>query len=917
MVNILIVDDDLDFRLVMKGFLEKEDYVCTLAASAAEARQAMDERSFELMVLDVKMPGESGIDFLNAVHPSIQDTAVVVISGIDDPELAEAALELGAYGYLIKPVGRNEVLITVANALRRRELEIAGRRYRQRLEDLTAQQAAELAESEDRFRRLVETMTEGLGVMDENGRLSYVNERLCEMLGYSSEELLGRQIPDLLDEVEKKKWEREIEKRRHGKETRYEIAWLTKGGGRLHTLVSGKPIIDEEGRFKGSIGVITDLTEQRQRIKELSCLYSVAELCVQPDLSWPEIARRVIDLIPDAWPYEGVTGVRMVIDGQEFETDGFSPGEWALQAEIVIKNEPVGTFEVHYDRKRDDEAGGAFLEEERRLINTTAGLVGAAVEAQKAKATIAEREAEYHELIHNINSIILRIDPQGRITFINEYAQEFFGYSEEEIIGRPALGTITPERESTGRDLTELVRSITSDPGRHAFSENENIKKNGERVWVAWTNRAVMDEEGRLVEILSVGTDITPLKYAAEAVREREERLRMIMDTVTAGILIIDAETRTIVDANPAVLETLGASRDQVVGSVCHRNICPAREGECPILDRGESIVNMERTLLRLDGKEVPVLETCVPLMLEGRDHLLETFVDITERKIVESQLAQAHKLESIGQLAAGIAHEINTPIQYVGDNTRFLQEAFSDLGRVLEKYGELMAALKGGGVTAELIDAVEAVVEEVELDYLAEDIPQAIEQSLEGVERVASIVRAMKEFSHPGGEEKTAVDLNRTIQNTVTVARNEWKYVAEMELDLDPSLPPVPLLVGEFNQAVLNMIINAAHAIAEVVGDGSQEKGTITVSTRRQGDWVEVRISDTGPGIPEAIRNRVFDPFFTTKEVGKGTGQGLALARAVVVDKLGGELTFETEPGRGTDFIIRLPLESDSPEEA
>jgi signal transduction histidine kinase len=278
----------------------------------------------------------------------------------------------------------------------------------------------------------------------------------------------------------------------------------------------------------------------------------------------------------------------------------------------------------------------------------------------------------------------------------------------------------------------------------------------------------------------------------------------------------------------------------------------------------------------------------------------------------MEGQLAQSQKLESIGQLAAGIAHEINTPTQFVGDNTRFLQESFEDISKLLGRYGELLSAAESDGVSEELVREVRKAVEEADVEYLSEEIPKAIEQSLEGIERVSRIVRAMKEFSHPGVEEKTAVDLNKVIESTVTVSRNEWKYVSDLEMTLDSGLPLVPCLPGEFSQVVLNMIMNASHAIADVVGDGSGEKGKIRMSTSREGDSVEVRISDTGGGIPEGVRERVFDPFFTTKEVGKGTGQGLAISYDVVVNKHGGSISFESEEGKGTTFIIRLPIASE-----
>jgi signal transduction histidine kinase len=295
---------------------------------------------------------------------------------------------------------------------------------------------------------------------------------------------------------------------------------------------------------------------------------------------------------------------------------------------------------------------------------------------------------------------------------------------------------------------------------------------------------------------------------------------------------------------------------------------------------------------------------------------------DITERKraeqeraALEVQLRQAQKLEAIGQLAAGIAHEINTPTQYIGDNLHFVQDAIHDLSPVLGQLGRFLEATKQNAVTGQMVQELESSVRAADLDYLLAEVPRALEQSLDGVRRVAKIVQAMKEFSHPGSEKMTVVDLNRAIESTITVARNEWKYVADVVTDFDPVLPAVPCLPGEFNQVILNLLINAAHAIGDVVGRGERGKGSITVSTRHFDDQVEVRIRDTGTGIPEAARSRIFDPFFTTKPVGKGTGQGLAIARSVIVDKHGGSIDFETEMGKGTTFIIRLPLCRQPPE--
>jgi signal transduction histidine kinase len=203
----------------------------------------------------------------------------------------------------------------------------------------------------------------------------------------------------------------------------------------------------------------------------------------------------------------------------------------------------------------------------------------------------------------------------------------------------------------------------------------------------------------------------------------------------------------------------------------------------------------------------------------------------------------------------------------------------------------------------------IAALLEPVDLDYLREEVPKAIAQSLEGVERIAKIVAAMKEFSHPAVD-KAPHDLNRAIASTITVASNEWKYVADVTTDFDADLPLVPVMPGAFNQVILNILVNAAHAIGAVVAEAPATRGVIRVSTRKLANWVEIRIQDSGGGIPEGVRDRIFDPFFTTKEVGKGTGQGLAIAHDVIVKKHHGAINVESAVGVGTTFILRLPLE-------
>lgn len=280
---------------------------------------------------------------------------------------------------------------------------------------------------------------------------------------------------------------------------------------------------------------------------------------------------------------------------------------------------------------------------------------------------------------------------------------------------------------------------------------------------------------------------------------------------------------------------------------------------------------------------------------------------ELEARSNVESELRQALKLEAVGRLASGVAHEINTPVQFVSDSVQFARDAITDISTVLKKLEAVRDQVDAGGDASEL--AVEAAVaaEEVEIDYLKESVPKALDRALEGLNRVAAIVRSMKDFAKPDGREMRPADLTKAIESTLVVARNEYKYVADLETDLAP-LPPISCHVGELNQAILNIVLNAAEAVAKKVG-GTEQRGKIRVRARANDDAIVIVVEDSGPGIPSDIMDRVFDPFFTTKEPGRGAGQGLTVARAVIVDRHHGELTLESDPSFGTRCHVRLPL--------
>jgi signal transduction histidine kinase/HAMP domain-containing protein len=313
-------------------------------------------------------------------------------------------------------------------------------------------------------------------------------------------------------------------------------------------------------------------------------------------------------------------------------------------------------------------------------------------------------------------------------------------------------------------------------------------------------------------------------------------------------------------------------------------------------------------TFAQLNGRRTEVRWTGTCESVAGAKVLRGLMLDITEVRRLGRELTAAQKLESVGRLAAGVAHEINTPVQFVSDNVQFVRTSLPDIAAVIHAYRSLRQAVLSGGDVAAAASLAAAAEKTSDIDYVMENAPPAIESSIEGLGRIATIVRSMKEFAHPDQGEKKHVDLNQAIRSTLVIARNEYKYVAEVDTEFG-ELPAVPCYLGEINQVILNLLVNASHAIADVVKD-TGALGKIMIRTRLDGDAVEIAIGDTGTGIPESARDKIFDPFFTTKEVGKGTGQGLAIARSVIANKHGGTLRFETESGKGTTFFIRLPLD-------
>lgn len=387
------------------------------------------------------------------------------------------------------------------------------------------------------------------------------------------------------------------------------------------------------------------------------------------------------------------------------------------------------------------------------------------------------------------------------------------------------------------------------------------------------------------------------LYLAHEEIREKSVFLESILANMPSGIVVTD-ENSHITAQGGSTQRLTGLNEAQIIGMA----LSDLLVGE-PV---AASAAGEERQLRQSGGSTISVAVATSPIV-NGDDvdgHVI-VMTDLTERHELEMQLRHAQKLESVGQMAAGVAHEINTPIQFVGDSVTFLAEAITDTLELVGAYGELRKLAAGVPELAAKAAELEELEDEADLEFVTEEAPRSIERTREGVRRVAKIVAAMKQFSHPGGGALVEESLNDLIETTLTVSKHEYKYIAEVALDLR-EVPPVPCDRGDIGQVILNLVVNAAHAIE---AHGAASPGQIRISTIEIDGGVQLEVSDTGGGVPEEIRNRIFDPFFTTKAPGKGTGQGLSIARTLIVDKHKGRLELDVEDGIGSTFRVWLPV--------
>ena len=944
--RVLIISQDDVHAVKLDQILAAESIPSQVVKTPKTAAQILAEQALDLIILDADLSELTHDAQLisNAAKPlALRMQVILLVDNLDEDAL-KLAKRLAAVDILIKPIKYGDVGYRIANLLKLHAMQ----------RSLVLQNRALKS-----FSLAVEQNLASIVITDVTGNIEYVNHKFQEITGYSAEEVHGEN-PRILKSGRQnlafyqnlwetitsgKPWQGEFQNKKKTGELFWEsaiISPLKNKGGEIIQYVAVKEDITADKRLQVELFhkreterilnkiiqlslVENDLDKFLKSVHEiiktaidvgslalglisedqqaLNFIYSVDERSDNPLPRIPLDARdsmavRVVKKSKTIYK-QGADLAKLIQKGKGLLLDDI-PCAW-LGVPLLPDNGCKGLLMMQFY-----EEGQQFSKADIELFESISGQIHMVLERIMILQKIALSERRFRIISETANDAIGMMNSDGKFSFINQAGCQMFGYAEEELIGQSVHVMISPSRYAEQqKQAFEHFQHTGTGPAIGKTLELVGLRQDKSEFPIEMSLSSVKMADGW--NAIAIIRDITEKKKMTETMR----RLTGAIEQNEDSIIITDANG-TIEYVNPAFTVLTGFAADEVLDKnwteLQHIDDFGVYEQEIK-QHLSENIVwNKRRKSKRKDGSSFDEATRIAPILDSSGviRHIVLSRRDISQEMILEQQLRQSQKLESIGQLAAGIAHEINTPAQYVSDNIKFISDAYQDVGQVLAAYTAWDQTLLSD---TNILD----LKRKIDYGFLMEEIHGAIEQSREGISHISRIVKAIKEFSHPAADEKKLLDLNRAIETTITVARNEWKYVAEVTTQLDPELPMVECLPGEINQVILNIIINAAHAIGDVVDVETKQLGLISITSERVEDAVRISIKDTGSGIPLEAQPRIFDPFFTTKPVGKGTGQGLSLAHMSIVNKHDGRLYFETTAGVGTTFFIELPIQARS----
>jgi len=735
-------------------------------------------------------------------------------------------------------------------------------------QDISERKQAEerLRESEERYRSIVEYSHDGILIVDENYRFTYVNGELCRILGRSAKEIIGQDFRKFLDDESRELVADHYIRRQKGEDVsrRYEFNVVRKNGEKRRVEISSTVIKDSANNLK-TVTQLLDITERKQAEELFQTLFdrSPVGLFIVQDRKFKLINPQFLKLTGyEEDEFIGMDSLAFIL-----------PEDRNMVMENTIKM-LKGKLTLPFEFRVINKSGETrWIEQTITSIKYQArpAVLGYYMDISERKLVeqeLRKSEERYRMIFEQSPLGIMHFDQKGIIVDCNKKFVEIMGSSREKLIGFNMLKSLRDKKM-----LSAVERALSEGIG---YYEGDYLSVTGGKLTSmrAIYNR-IISEGGSFLGGVSLYEDITERKRAEEELRDSEERLKTILDSLQAGIVCINAETHTIVDANPAAIEMIGAPKDQIIGHVCHKYICPAEKGKCPITDLGQEVDNSERTLLTATGAEVPILKTATPILLSGQAHLLDIFIDITEKKKLEAQLQQAQKMEAVGTLAGGIAHDFNNILQAIFGYTQILLMGKEPSNPDYEKL-------------------------------------EAIEKS---AERASDLTKRLLIFSRKVESKLRPVDLNNEIEQVSQMLERTIPKMINIELHLSEDIKIINADPAQIEQIMMNLGVNARDAMPnggrlmfETENMILDEEYCKTHSGSKPGQYVKLSISDTGQGMDKETLRHIFEPFYTTKETGKGTGLGLAMVYGIVKSHSGYIMCY-SEPGEGTIFKIYFPI--------
>ena len=713
---------------------------------------------------------------------------------------------------------------------------------------------------EVKYRSLVANLNEGIWAINPDARTTFVNPRMAQMLGYQPEEMIGRHIYDFMDNKLVGDAKKNIDGRQVETREIKDFIFVSHDGRQVITTLRTAPILSPEGEYQGALATVTDVTGHKKTEDDLRSSDDRFRHIIESNVDGILIiddAGQVLFANPAAQNFLGKSHHNLV--GTNF---GFPVvRDKAAAIEIWDGQDGVRTAEMSTVRIKWN-GGQATLASLRDIS-----------QRKEIEAALQKSEEKYRLLADHTLDVIWAMNMELVFTYVNPAITQLTGHTPEEWIGSQLSEHCDNENFNIMVEVVAEALGGGPDFGAVIF-EAEMLRKDGSTFFVQIHGQVIYDETDTPIALQGITSDITEKKMAEKQLKASEERLRKLLDSLSACIVIIDPETRKILDLNPAAAKLTGLSREDAIGRSCRGLICPVREGPCPVSSQGQEVKNQEHTIITADDREVPVIKTVVPIDLDGREVFLETFSDISQLKELENQLHHAQKMEAVGRLAGGVAHDFNNILTTIIGTSKLI------LGDLTES------------------------------DPLTEDILEITTAA----ERAADLTRQLLTFSRKQMQELKVLNLNKTISSLSKMLIRLIGEDVNLETSLAPDLGNIKADPGQMEQVIMNLAVNARDAMPKG-GALFLETSNIHLDEHYQllhpvvnpGPYVLLTITDTGVGMDEDTQKRIFEPFYTTKGIGKGTGLGLAMVYGIVKQN-NGYIWVYSEIGRGTTFKIYLP---------